>query len=447
MDHFFSLIKKYDIPVPRYTSYPAIPNWKNNLDTDEWVASLRSVFSKDSANWSLYLHLPFCETLCTFCGCNNIITKDHKKEIVYIQALEEELSWYIQKVPDIKMAPLRQLHLGGGSPTFFSPENLNKILSTLFAHLKWSDGEVEGAVEVDPRRCRREHLEVLKKFGLNRVSIGVQDFNEKVQTLINRIQPLSCVEECLRQARELGYKSTNFDLIYGLPGQTKNSIRETIEKVICLLPERIALYSLAVVPWIKPAQHLFKDEDLPRGQVKRDLYELSRHLLLNAGYVEVGIDHFSLPTDSMAKSLVAGTLHRNFMGYTEYETDLVLGLGVSAISSTAVGFRQNQKEYSVYLDNLKKMDFTALRSHKLSENDKLVQGQILNLMTKQKTAIVSNEFLLGKLRSFLSDGLVELKLNELSITERGRPFIRNICASLDEYLNQEQIVNTYSSGV
>lgn len=447
MDHFSSLIKKYDVPVPRYTSYPAIPNWKNNLDTDEWVTSLRSVFSKDSANWSLYLHLPFCETLCTFCGCNNIITKDHKKEIVYIQALEEELSWYMQKVPNIKVTPLRQLHLGGGSPTFFSPENLAKILSIIFAHLKWSDNEVEGAIEVDPRRCKREHLEVLKKFGFNRVSMGVQDFNAKVQSLINRIQPFSCVEDCLLQARELGYKSTNFDLIYGLPGQTEVSIRETIEKVICLLPERIALYSLAVVPWVKPAQRLFKDEDLPRGQVKRDLYELSRHLLLNAGYVEIGIDHFSLPTDSMAKSLAAGTLHRNFMGYTEYKTDLVLGLGVSAISSTVVGFRQNHKDYSVYLDNLKKMDFTALRSHKLSENDKLVQGQILNLMTKQKVAIVIDELLLGKLRPFLSDGLVELKLNELSITERGRPFIRNICVALDEYLSQKQIVNTYSSGV
>lgn len=251
----------------------------------------------------------------------------------------------------------------------------------------------------------------------------------------------------MAEARELGYSSTNFDLIYGLPGQTFDSMKATIEKVIRLLPERIALYSLAVVPWIKPAQRRFRDEDLPRGQAKRDLYELARGLLLSAGYIEIGIDHFALPTDSMAKSYLAGTLHRNFMGYTEYETDVLLGLGVSAISGTSDSFRQNQKKIKSYYQNMERADFTALRSHQLSESDKLVRRQILNLMTKNETPIVQNEILLRNLHPMLLDGLVEFKQDQLLITKRGRPFIRNICAAIDHYLDHKTVLRDYSSGV
>lgn len=310
------LFEKYDIPAPRYTSYPTVPYWEINPTSDQWISNLNENLKEDGKTWSLYLHIPYCETLCTFCGCNTVITKDHKKEDPYVQMLEKEWGMYQEMVPALLHRNLKHLHLGGGTPTFLSASNLKRLIQAVLRDVQ-VDSEFEGSIEVDPRRTTLEQLQVLKEAGLNRMSLGVQDFDPEVQRLINRIQPFEMTEKITRAAREMGFRSVNFDLIYGLAKQTQASILKTIQKTLELRPDRIALYSLALVPWIKPAQRLFKDEDLPQGQEKRELYEVAREALIAAGYVEIGMDHFALPDEALSRSLQKGKLHRNFMGYTD----------------------------------------------------------------------------------------------------------------------------------
>lgn len=447
MSDFSKLLKKYDVPVPRYTSFPAILNWKNNLTTEEWLKDLATEFESPNTDWSLYFHLPFCESLCTFCACNNIITRDHSKEDQYIEALHREWSIYVDNIPAMKKANLRQIHLGGGSPTFFQPEHLRKILTPMLNSVTKNEALFEGAVEVDPRRCKKEHLNVLRELGFNRISLGVQDFDFKVQNFVNRVQPYEMVEQCVSMAREMGYRSTNFDLIYGLPGQTQTSMKDTALKTLQLKPERIALYSMAIVPWIKPAQKRFKDEDLPKGQEKRDLYELARAIFLSEGYIEIGIDHFALPTDPLALAYKNETLHRNFMGYTEYSTDILLGLGVSAISESKKNFHQNNKSVNSYYELLDKMTLPTERTHRLSEQELLIRRQILDLMTKQSIKIEGHNNLEKSLNSMIEDDLVKISDGILHVTPVGRTFVRNICAELDPYFQKESSVKQFSSGI
>lgn len=342
------LFKKYDVPAPRYTSYPTVPYWSENPTTEQWLKELNSTFARPQMSWSLYVHVPFCESLCTFCGCNTSITKDHRREEPYVDLLLKEWDLYRKAVPEIEQRPLVQFHLGGGSPTFLSPLSLRKLVSGLFAHIRRDEKHFEGAIEVDPRRTTPEQLATLREFGFNRVSMGVQDFNPEVQRLVHRHQPQEMTEAITKAARSLGYESVNFDLIYGLPKQTPESVTEMTKITVDMRPDRIALYSFALVPWIKPAQRLFKDSDLPVGEEKRRLYEIARKILLDAGYREIGMDHFALPDDSLSRSEVAGTLHRNFMGYADRRTDVLLGLGVSSISESPGIFHQNEKVLPVY---------------------------------------------------------------------------------------------------
>ena len=341
------LLKKYDIPAPRYTSYPTVPYWTDSPSSEDWMASLEKTFSSDfskaSVPWSLYVHIPFCETLCTFCGCNTSITKNHDVEEEYIENLLTEWDLYKERLSDFCTQPLLHFHYGGGTPTFLSPENLKKLTEGLLKDVTLDSKTFEGSIEVDPRRTSFAHLKSVFGLGFKRISLGVQDFNEKVQILVNRVQPFSLVKHVTEEAREVGYESVNFDLIYGLPKQDLDCMKKTIEKTIELKPERIALYSLAFVPWIKPQQRRFKESDLPQGFQKRQLYEFSRKALLGAGYLEIGMDHFALPEDGLSKAKENLTLHRNFMGYTPFRTQILLGLGVSAISESPFCFHQNQK--------------------------------------------------------------------------------------------------------
>jgi oxygen-independent coproporphyrinogen III oxidase len=432
-----SLFKKYDVPVPRYTSYPTVPYWTDNPTTDQWIQELRRAFAAEQMTWSMYIHIPFCETLCTFCGCNTSITKDHGREAPYLDHLLKEWENYKAQVPDLVKRPLLQIHLGGGTPTFFSPENLKRLIRPLLEDTNVDMRHFEGSIEVDPRRTSRAHLEALREVGFSRVSMGVQDFDPEVQRLVHRIQPRDITENLTRDARELGFDSVNFDLIYGLPKQTEASIRETAEITVELRPDRIALYSFALVPWIKPAQRLFKDEDLPVGEEKRKLYEIAREILLAGGYREIGMDHFALPTDSLSKSDQSGALHRNFMGYADRRTDVLLGLGVSSISETPGCFHQNEKVLPVYERKVTAGEIPTFRGHVLNEEDRRRREQILRFMTRWEVELESDEQARDVkefLASLIEDNLVRLEGRKLRLTDTGKPFLRNACMALDARL-------------
>lgn len=433
---FKDLVRKYDVPIPRYTSYPTVPYWEGLPTTEQWLAHVAQAVSPENSQWSMYMHIPFCESLCTFCGCNNIISRNHKLEDPYVNKLLKEWSLYRQAVPGLLERPLKHIHLGGGTPTFLRPEALAQLFDGVLAPLKKTE-DLEASIEVDPRRTTVDHLRVLREYGFNRISMGVQDFEPEVQRLINRLQPFEITRDLTEESRRLGFESVNFDLIYGLARQTPETMMKTVELTIQLRPDRIALYSFALVPWIKPAQRLFKDEDLPSGEEKRRLYEIAREKLLQSGYLEIGMDHFALPTDNLASAMKNGTLHRNFMGYTDQNSELLLALGVSGISQTPWSFHQNEKLLPKYEESLNADKIPTLRGHLMTDLDRSRQRQILDLMTRAQAKLV-DEPQVREAREFLAemqnDGLVELKEDILYLTEKGRPFMRNVCAFFDERL-------------
>ncbi|HMV45778.1 MAG TPA: oxygen-independent coproporphyrinogen III oxidase, partial [Leptospiraceae bacterium] len=426
------LIAKYDIPAPRYTSYPTVPYWSDSPTTEEWLDAIRKSLEPETAAISLYLHIPFCETLCTFCGCNTSITKNHSVEEPYVANLLKEFQMYIDRVPEITKRPIKELHLGGGSPTYLSVDNLKALLTPILSKMNVVK-DPSFAIEVDPRRTRKEQLEALRSLGFNRISLGVQDFNPEVQRMINRHQPFEKTEYITNTARELGYSSVNFDLIYGLPKQTSESMASTIEQTLTLKPDRIAFYSYAHVPWIKASQRLFTEADLPKGADKRALYEESRLKFESSNYREIGMDHFALTTDKLWKAYETKTLHRNFMGYTEYKTDIQLGLGVSAISDSWTCFHQNEKILKKYQKRLDAGELPTLRGHKLTKEDLEQRSLILQLATQWNVSLPSSlvENTKEYLRTMEEDGLISWNQNTLSIEESGRPFLRNICMGLD----------------
>ena len=434
------LFAKYDVPVPRYTSYPTAPQWHVKPTTDEWLASLARALDEPGATVSLYTHLPFCESLCTFCGCNNIITRDHGRAQPYTGLLLRELDYYLARVPALAAHPICQMHLGGGTPTFSSPATLAAFLDGVFARLRRDSRMFEGSVEVDPRVTTTEHLDMLRAREFTRISLGVQDFNETVQHLVNRIQPYEITEKLVTHARASGFESVNFDLIYGLPGQTIESMRITAEQVVGLAPDRLAVYSFARVPWIKPAQRKFTDEQIPVGAEKRALYDTIRRPLLEAGYIELGLDHFAKPQDGLAQAAAGGTMHRNFQGYTEQRTTILLGLGVSAISETPDCYHQNEKIITVYDRRITAGHIPTFRGHRLSPDDQRRRAQIIGLMTDFRVTLDDDE--LEDARSYLSelvaDGLAILDGHELIVPMQGRTFLRNIAALFDAHLRTAQ---------
>lgn len=471
------LLSKYDVQAPRYTSYPTVPYWSDNPTTEQWVHSLNTALSKknrtengeerseekdkeknkgnnkernkeetrdkekteEKASWSLYIHIPYCERLCTFCGCNTSITRNHEYEAPYVNRVLKEWQSYLEKVSPFRDVPLKQIHLGGGTPTFLSAQNLTRLIEPIFKATKINLNDFEAAIEVDPRHTSSEQLKVLYDMGFRRVSMGVQDFNSKVQKLVNRIQPFSMTKDLTEKARNIGYTSVNFDLIYGLPQQDLEGFKRTIEQTIDLRPDRIALYSFAKVPWIKPAQRLFKDGDLPEGAEKRALYEMSRHHLVEAGYVEMGMDHFSLKTDGLYQSSQRGQLHRNFMGYTDKRTEVLLGLGVSAISESPTCFHQNEKVLPIY--ERRAGQIPTLRGHLLNAEDIRQRKQILSFMTQFEVHLY-DEAQESDLREFLKplieDQLVVIDKGVMKLTQRGHPFLRNACMGLDTRLRTQR---------
>lgn len=435
------LLEKYDVPVPRYTSYPTVPYWETSPTSNEWVTHLQKAFSQPEMSWSMYLHIPFCETLCTFCGCNTIITKNHSHEHPYVDHLLAEFDIYREQVQGLTTKEMKHIHLGGGTPTFLSERELDRLISNLFKHLKLASHDFEASIEVDPRRTTFEQIKVLRELGFNRISLGVQDFDPEVQRLVHRIQPFEITQKITEDSRRLGYTSVNFDLIYGLAKQTPETMKRTAKLTVQLRPDRIALYSFAKVPWIKPAQRLFKDEDLPVGEGKRLLYEIAREELLGAGYVEIGMDHFALPSDPLSLSAKNKTLHRNFMGYTDQKTDVLLGLGISSISESPECFHQNEKVLPVYEQKIKSRQLATLRGHVLTSEDVTRRKQILEFMTRFQIRL-QNAAEVSEAKEFLSemiqDGLVVFDGADLKLTEKGRPFLRNACLFFDSRLRRQK---------
>ena len=444
------LFAKYDVPAPRYTSYPTVPFWTESPTTGQWIDHLNKAFADRAATWSLYFHLPFCETLCTFCACNTVITRDHGREEGYVDLLSTEWNLYLDRVPDLTERPLLGVHLGGGTPTFFAKENLERILKPILSRTRIDQDRFEASVEVHPGHTTREQLAMLHELGFTRISIGVQDFDPEVQRLVNRHQPYEVTKSVTDIARELGYRSVNYDLIYGLPRQNPDRFRETVEKTIELRPDRIALYSFARVPWIKPAQRSYKDEDLPVAGEKRALYELAREMLAGSGYLEIGMDHFALPHDGMAEAQRKHTLHRNFQGYTETRTTVLLGLGVSAISETPTCFHQNEKAFPVYERRVRNREIATLRGHILSEEDRQLREQIVQFMTRFEVDLLPGQCEDAKkfLQQMIEDELVRVTDHALRLTEKGTPFLRNACMFFDRKLrSQEQRPQVFSQAL
>ena len=436
------LIQKYNIPGPRYTSYPTVPFWnKEGISIQDWTSSFQKSFikSNEKEGISLYIHLPFCESLCTFCACHKIITKKHEKEEDYIQTLLKEWALYVALFP--QKAIIKELHLGGGTPTFFSSKNL-KILIDGILELSCKHENHEFSFEGHPGNTTKEQLQTLFDLGFSRVSFGVQDYNEKVQKAIHRNQSFEQVEQVTLWAREIGYKSISHDLIFGLPFQTKENVIHTINKTKELQPDRISFYSYAHVPWIKGlGQRGYDEKDLPKDEIKRELYEIGKELFAQMGYNEIGMDHFSLKTDSLYKATQENTLHRNFMGYTANKTLLMVGLGMSSISDSWYGFAQNAKSIQDYTALVNEGILPIFKGHLLSKEDLSIRQHILNIMcsfkttwNKEESYIKSLAESLALLEEMQNDGLVDINEDGLSIPSNARPFIRNICMAFDKHL-------------
>lgn len=440
------LIQKYNVAGPRYTSYPTVPYWDaDHFSVKDYKERLRESFtaSNKEDGISLYIHLPFCERLCTFCGCNKRITKRHEVESPYITAVLKEWSLYADL---LKEKPLiREIHLGGGTPTFFSAENLRMLIDGIFSEAERAE-DFEFSFEGHPNNTNIQHLETLYDLGFTRVSYGVQDYNLEVQLAINRFQPFINVKDATDNARKAGYTSVGHDIIFGLPFQTVEHIKTTIAKTKELMPDRIAFYSYAHVPWIKGnGQRGFNEDDLPTADVKREMYETGKRLLAEAGYVEIGMDHFALKSDSLYQAVEQKQLHRNFMGYTTSKTKVMIGLGVSAISDSWSGFAQNEKKIEDYYDRLESNELPLYRGHLLTEEDEILRQHILNLMCRLTTSWEDeNEYfpeipdILIKLKEMAADGLVEIGKNSIGITEKGRPYVRNVCMAFDLLLQRNK---------
>lgn len=440
-----SLVQKYNVPGPRYTSYPTVPYWEEvSFSREAWQQSLQRAFAESNASEGigLYIHLPFCESLCTFCGCHKRVTKRHEVEQPYIQAVLKEWDLYCQLLPDRPM--IKEIHLGGGTPTFFSVAHLQQLIQGILAKATVAP-EHEFSFEGHPNNTTREHLQALYDLGFRRVSYGVQDYNEKVQKAIHRIQPYEHVQHVTEWARDIGYTSISHDLVFGLPFQNLDDVLHTIQQTTQLNPDRLAFYSYAHVPWIKGnGQRGFKDDDVPKDELKRTLYEEGKKKLLAHGYHEIGMDHFALKSDAMYQAFQQGSLHRNFMGYTASKTQLMIGLGLSSISDSWYSFAQNEKTLEDYYARLEQNEIPVFRGHVLTAEDLMIRRHILNLMCSFQTSWAEPERqfpelpeVLKQLEEMQEDGLLTLFEDHLQVTEQGKPFVRNICMAFDSRLKRK----------
>ena len=440
------LLKKYDVPGPRYTSYPVILYWDSPPTTAEWLASVAASLSTadEKTGAAMYVHIPFCRSLCTYCGCNSRITCNATVGSKYVETVLQEWELYRRGLQLSHKMRLTELHLGGGTPTYLTANELDHLISGILDHVEQTR-DAEYSIESDPRVTQKDQLAVLHRLGFRRLSLGIQDFDSRVQTAVNRIQTEEQVRAVTETAREIGFDSINYDLIYGLPFQTQQSVEQTVNAVNRLRPDRISFYSYAHVPWVKPGQRHFTENDLPNGEEKRALYELGRRLLEQTGYREIGMDHFALADDSLCRASVAGTLHRNFMGYTSRLVSPLIGLGTSSISDSWNMFVQNEKDLETYEQRVRRGEVPIMRGHRLSREDVVLRRHILNLMTRLETDWEPSDMYVSylgdidtKLAEAKADGLVRIDGRHCEITPRGKPFLRNVCMAFDARLARKR---------
>lgn len=448
-----SLLQKYDLPTPRYTSYPTVPYWDfGTLTEASWKETVVNTFLEENGELCIYIHLPFCENMCTFCACNKRITVNHAVEDPYISSVLKEWAMYRSLLPATPV--IREIHLGGGTPTFFSPDNLEQLIKGITKDAIVKDDH-EFSIEVHPNYTTEEHIKRLASVGFNRISLGVQDFDPKVQFVINRIQSFEKTKEVVDWARKYQYTSINIDLVYGLPHQTVRSVEHTVELIKTLMPDRIAFYSYAHVPWKSKVQRRYSEADLPAAADKWAMYSRGRELLEEAGFQPIGMDHFALANDKLFTAAREGKLHRNFMGYTTTRSKLIIGLGVSSISDAWYCFAQNEKEVEAYEAKISQGILPLVHGHQLSEEDTVIRRKILELMCENETVLdhpvldpAFIEAAFDKLVLLEADELVKVSGRKIQVTEKGRSFIRIISAAMDTYLwRNHSGANTFSKAI
>ena len=438
------LIQKYNKAIPRYTSYPTAPEWKDNINSSEYELALQKV--NPISDTALYIHLPFCKSLCNYCGCHVFIRQSPEKADPYIENLINEIKYVAFHLKTKKT--IKQIHFGGGSPSFVTEEQFSRIIEALYSNFDvLKDAEI--AIEADPRTVTFEKLELYRELGFNRISFGVQDLNHEVQVEINRIQSPELIASLVNKCRRLGFKSINLDLIYGLPKQTIENFKKTIDKVIEIDPDRIALFGYAHIPWIKKHQNKMNADDMPKPDEKLQLFLNAREYLTKAGYAPIGMDHFAKPEDELAKAFDHKYLYRNFMGYASENIENIIGFGVSSIGKIGHAFFQNVKTLKEYDTHIKNSVLPIDRGMILTDDDILRQNVIIKLMCQfelNKTD-VEKEFKikfdtyfdeeLKDLVGLIEDGLIKLENDSIYVTHLGRFFVRNIANVFDiHYRNQ-----------
>lgn len=442
MKNLDQLIAKYNKSGPRYTSYPPVPFWSGAPTQDTWFSHLAA---KSGEGVDLYLHIPFCEKLCWYCGCNRVITKDHSVEDKIMGLLQKEWELYESNIGPLKV---NSLHLGGGTPTFLSPQNLKRLIESITRH---RSRDFIGSIEVDPRTCTKEHLLILKELGFKRISLGIQDFDELVQKSINRYQPVSLVEALVKEIKELGFESINFDLIYGLPNQSVESIKKTIEIVSRLDPDLIAFYGYAHLPSKIANQKLIKESDLPSAKLRQKLYETGKDLLALSGLFDIGMDHFAKKTNYLYQAKISQNLHRNFMGYTDKKSGCLIGLGPSAISDSGLSFIQNHKDLDAYEKSLMSGVIPSHIGHIQSESDLIAQKHILALMCQDEVELSYElehlPIIISELAEFESDAIVSIQQQHIKLTETGKLFMRNVAMCFDHHLRAQKTSTRFSQTV
>lgn len=446
-----AIIGKLSQSGPRYTSYPTADRFQQDFGYGQFLEAVAGLRMRRSQRpLSLYVHIPFCDTICYYCGCNKIVTKDHSKAATYLGYLKQEID--MQGRLFAGMGQIEQLHFGGGTPTYLSDRQMGDLMTHLHENFSFApDAQGEYSIEIDPRTVSVERVHSLRAQGFNRISLGVQDFDPEVQKAVNRIQPEAETRAVMDAARAAGFRSISIDLIYGLPKQTMASMEQTLDKVIDADPDRIALYNYAPLPHLFKPQRRIAEADLPTAAVKLDLLALCIRRLCAAGYVYIGMDHFAKPDDELAVAQRQGRLQRNFQGYsTRAEADLI-SCGVSAISAVGATYSQNEKTLEAYYEKLDDGKLPVTRGIKLDTDDLLRRIVIQKLMCNFELSISSIEQAypirfplyfaaeLEKLKAFEDDGLVQIDPQWISVTPKGRLLIRNICMVFDRYLSMPRV--------
>jgi oxygen-independent coproporphyrinogen-3 oxidase len=442
------LLLKYDRPGPRYTSYPTAPDWLDSFGPDDFLSRLEQA-DRDAPDepFSLYVHVPFCERLCLYCGCNVVITRKHEVAADYLRYLDREMDLAAERLP--RRRSVAQVHLGGGTPTFLTPAELTQLHESVTRRFRILPS-AEIAIEVDPRVTTADHVRALAGLGFNRVSMGIQDFDPRVQKAVHRIQGEEPTRRLVDRCREAGFQSINVDLMYGLPYQSEASYRRTLEAVLALRPDRVAVFNYAHVPWLKRQQGAFPESALPRGREKLELFRLAVETFTRAGYRQIGMDHFALPSDELAVASEKGTLHRNFQGYTVMPEIDTIAFGVSAISDVCGAYAQNDRTLAGWAALLEAGRPATIRGIVLDAEDRLRRHVIQEILCNFRLDLASVEARFGirfrehfaaelaALEEHRGDGLVEVHPDRLVVTATGRLLVRNVCMAFDAHLRERR---------